>query len=809
MASQHVSFPPCKAQWIWAPRRDNEAEPPAYFVLFRRSFILNGPIPTSCMVHVSADTRYRLFVNGSPASFGPCKSYPTRWYYDSVDIASFLKKGVNIIAVRVLRLSPENPAATSILRTSKPGLILHCSVGADISVDSDESWKSRRDESVQLVPNSEWDFRLGPPFVSLWERGDGRLAAQHWLDADFDDAEWINAVPSTMAAKMSPILDSRKLCPRPIPALPEIPAAFDSVTCCSGSGGPTKSEWEALIASSKPVRIDSRATVTVDLESSELTTGFLELCMDQDGEDAATVTILASECYEGDMDQGSRSRAKGNRANSQNGKLYGPTDTYVCRPRKNTYEPFWWRAFRYVRLTIQTARSPLTIRFVRYRATHYPLDVEAALSSSSSPTFDKLWRISLNTLRNCMHETYEDCPYYEQNQFIMDSRLQMLFTYAVSRDDRLARKTLHEFHASRREDGLLEAQFPAPCRMTAIPAFSLYWVLMVHDHMRHFGDAGLVRQYLGTVDGILDHFSRLVGPLGLVGRFAGPEDETWAFVDWVPEWRTPEYGFKGVAVPPAYFSCGAATVHSLLYAIALRSAADLAECCGRKCVAGEYRSRAEELNAAARQHCFDQATGLFTDGPGSAELSQHTQVLAVLSGAVHAGEAAALMRRTVLDRERYGVVRTSLAMAFYVFRAASLAGVYEELWSELMKPWQVMMDQHLTTWAEFETNPRSDCHGWSATPMYEIVREVVGVKIPSDDTSAPVVLEPRPRMINALSGSFLVGGGRRMDVSWSDGSLSLTTSDDMVVELRLGNETRQLALGKGVPLQTLLKAQGS
>jgi len=39
-------------------------------------------------------------------------------------------------------------------------------------------------------------------------------------------------------------------------------------------------------------------------------------------------------------------------------------------------------------------------------------------------------------------ETYMDCPYYEQLQFIMDTRLQMLFTYAVSRDARLAKKAL-------------------------------------------------------------------------------------------------------------------------------------------------------------------------------------------------------------------------------------------------------------------------------------------------------------------------------------------------------------------------------
>src|SRR5688572_803323 len=106
MSSQEVPFPIGSAQWIWVPKVDNNAEPPACFVLFRRSLVLDGPPPPSCVLHISADTRYRLFINGIPASFGPCKSYPTRWYYESVDIAPFLKAGVNVLAVRVLRLSP-------------------------------------------------------------------------------------------------------------------------------------------------------------------------------------------------------------------------------------------------------------------------------------------------------------------------------------------------------------------------------------------------------------------------------------------------------------------------------------------------------------------------------------------------------------------------------------------------------------------------------------------------------------------------------------------------------------------------------
>ncbi|MGK4456111.1 hypothetical protein, partial [Klebsiella pneumoniae] len=51
-------------------------------------------------------------------------------------------------------------------------------------------------------------------------------------------------------------------------------------------------------------------------------------------------------------------------------------------------------------------------------------------------------------LQMCAHETYFDCPFYEQLMYIGDTRLETLATYVSTDDDRLPRKALRMFAAS-------------------------------------------------------------------------------------------------------------------------------------------------------------------------------------------------------------------------------------------------------------------------------------------------------------------------------------------------------------------------
>ncbi|RAH67106.1 putative rhamnosidase B [Aspergillus aculeatinus CBS 121060] len=779
------------APWIWVPHYLEEDNQPGRYFLFRKTFQWSGTARSDqeCLVHVSADSRYRLFVNGRSVSFGPCKSHPGKWYYETVDIRPYLAAGANVISARVLRYSSIVAGSSSIVSSPLPGFMLY-STDEDVPISSDVSWRCREQRSVQIVPHAEWNFLLGPPFMANNERVEEDPALCGWQDAGYDDSAWEAAVVQSNAVKMMPIVSHWQLSPRPIPPLPEIPCGFDGVA--KSSGVARAEDWQALVSSGQPVVIPAGESVKVDLSVDELMTAFINLSFS--GGSGAQITMLYAECYEKDLGVDTAPfpmpRTKANRADVS-GRLYGPRDYYTVTAGREThsFEPFWFRCFRYAQIEITTADQPLTLDRISLRETSYPLDIKTKIQAGDELT--KIWDISLHTLKNCRHETFEDCPFYEQNQFASDSRLQMLFNYQLSPDDRLARKTMEEFHASRTADGLIIAQYPTGLPLKQIPQFSLYFILMVHDHMRYFGDQTLVRRYLGTVDSILNHFDQRLDSRGLVGQF---EPITWPFVDWVKEWFVPGQIFQS-CMPPAYHShsAGAATINSLLYAMTLLHAADLCIFAGRNDTATEYRARADALRRAVNRHCKGR-DGLYTDGPGVEQYSQHTQIFAILSETVTGDAATSLMRRCV--EESPLLPQCSYAMKFYVFRAAEKAGVYAEVFHRLLEPWRAMMAENLTTWAEDDVNARSDCHGWSACPVNELVTQVFGVT-PGFAGAPRIRIEPRRELVERAEGWLWTPAGE-VKVSWgTDGPVEVEAMASVTVEVVAGGRTEVVELEPG------------
>ena len=63
-----------------------------------------------------------------------------------------------------------------------------------------------------------------------------------------------------------------------------------------------------------------------------------------------------------------------------------------------------------------------------------------------------------------------DTPYYEQLQYVGDTRIQALISYTVAGDDRLGRQAIAAFDDSRIPEGITRSRYPAPCRKTSPPS---------------------------------------------------------------------------------------------------------------------------------------------------------------------------------------------------------------------------------------------------------------------------------------------------------------------------------------------------
>lgn len=104
------------------------------------------------MIHVTADTRYKLRINGRHVAIGPARSSPSCWYYDTLDIAKFLKVGSNDIHVLVVRYFAASRNAMPFVRTSYPGLTVIGSIEVNascIDLSTGTNWTAQIDDSVQ------------------------------------------------------------------------------------------------------------------------------------------------------------------------------------------------------------------------------------------------------------------------------------------------------------------------------------------------------------------------------------------------------------------------------------------------------------------------------------------------------------------------------------------------------------------------------------------------------------------------------------------------------------------------------------
>lgn len=701
------------SNWIWTSDWEGKAYKEPLIVYFRKKFKKAGKIK------ISANCRYKLYINDVFVQEGPQKGTMESAYADPADVCAYMQEGENVAAVEVLYY-PEKAECRNDSMYYSQFPCLYIADEENHELDGKYGWKYCYANHIKIAGEP---FEPAPIHESEYATGNSSLKG--WRQEGFDDSCFIEAKPYTFFEANKPIAPYN-LEDRTIPAMEHHGCRFTDVVCVRESVTLTKealkAQWEKLLAGRNTLEIPAHTTQVVEITAGEEMCGYPRIKIL--GGVGAEIRFIYAESYGIPQEDevtpmGVRHRPpiKADRTDYINGSLSGAEDFYTVSgygtvEMPEIYEPYLFRTYRFIRIEITTKDEGMSVLSYDYLSTGYPLVVKNH-PVSDNEEYNKIWDISLRTLKRCMHETYVDCPYYEQLQYAMDSRAEILFTYEVAEDDRLARQCMEAFRKTQRSDGMIQASAPAQ-GVNVIPGFSMFYIMMVHDHMKYFGDKELVKRHFSCIDGILRYFEEHLTEKGLVGSVGGVlfQHKYWSFIDWCSEWN------ETIGVPKAgLMGDKSITMESLLYLYGLKKAAELAEFIGRAGVAEEYNKRAECVAEAVRKYCIDE-NGMVQDGPGISLYSTHCQVWAILGDLVTPEQGKKNLRATYRVE---GIPQCSVSMSFYLFLACEKLGILEEM-DSMWEPWREMLHNQLTTCVENFTDQRSDCHAWGAIMLYALPR---------------------------------------------------------------------------------------
>lgn len=675
---------------------------------------------TRLRFRVTADERYILFLDGERIGCGPERGDANNWFCEHHDLP--LKAGKHSLVAQVWALGKKGPLAQV---TVKPGFFLEA---------------EGRHAAQFSTGQAPWEVLPlgGYRFKNLR----GRLPKYYAIGADLEidgrSFHWGFECGLGQGWKLAPIGDkatgmslwgenySGRLLKEPMLA----PMLDRPLPPGLVRHGDNSAAWQDFLTGSQALTIppNQKRCVVIDLQDYYCAYPSLTVS----GGAGSRVTLRWAEALYLDPE----GKEKGHRDEVEGRYFIGLGDRFLPDGGKNRrFETLWWRAGRYLQLEIKTSARPLKIEALTLRETRYPLESEVHFQADD-PRWKPLCDIAVRSLQMCAHETYFDCPYYEQLMYTGDTRVMMLCQYVISRDVQLPRKAIAMFDASRDVSGLTASRYPARSRQV-IPSFSLWWVATVYDYALWRGDREFIRARLPGVRGVLETWLAHQREDGLVEKPPG-----WSFQDWVPEWER--------GAPPGGETSVSSSFNWQLV-LALNFAAELEQWAGEKELAARAKRRAKQIARATTAAFWNAERHLFADDPGHRHYSEHAQCMAILSGEpVARGLASSLVKAK-------GLAKAGIFFSHYVLEACRRPEL-STAWYERLEPWLALPGQGFKTTPEYWQSSRSDCHAWSAHPIYHFATGLLGIR-PVGLGFSSVSMAPMPGPLRQISGGVIHPNG--------------------------------------------------
>lgn len=388
-----------KAKWINTEQCQSASNT---WLCYRKTVNLDN-IPQSLVANIAADTKYWLWINNKPVVFeGGLKRGPSPQdtYYDEVEIAPYLKKGENLIAVLVWHFGK---SGFSHANSGRAALLFDCQAPG-ISILSDKTWRCALYTAYQNTNAPFPNYRLPESNI----RFDAREEITGWNTTNFK--HYLPEAVPIAGAEDAPF---NKLVKRPIPLFKDF--GLKDYTCKKTSG--------------------SADTLYCNLPYNCHITPYLKV------KATAGKTIhLFTDNY------------RGGNANNVRAE-------YITRDGVQEYESVGWMNGHQM---IYVVPEGVEVLDVKYRETGYDTNFTGSFHCND-PFLNELWKRSARTLYVTMRDTYMDCPDRERAQWWGDEVNELGETfYALSPSAHaLALKGIYELMNWQRKDGTLFAPIPS------------------------------------------------------------------------------------------------------------------------------------------------------------------------------------------------------------------------------------------------------------------------------------------------------------------------------------------------------------
>jgi hypothetical protein len=730
---------PWNAQWITGPGGPlnqwsayNDPSLKAYAVYKFRKKITLAEKPASFVVHVSGDNRYKLYVNGQLVSLGPARGDLYFWNFETVDIAAYLHAGENCLAAVVWNDGMYKPEAQI---SNLSAFILQGDTQLEEIANTNNTWRSIKDSSyAPIMPRVPGYYVAGPG-----EMIQMKFHASDWNLPACNDQDWGSARSIGNGLTKDAARDSRGWMLVPSP-LPQMELKLQRLATLRMAEGVTVNP--AFPATKTAIAIPAHTSATILLDQGYLTNAYPTLVFSQ-GKDAGISLTYAESLYIGEKDKKTgkwtATTLKGNRNETDQKVMIGKQDSIIADGRiLQHFTSLWWRTYRYIQLRITTRDEPLVIEDIYGTFTGYPFERKTTFTADND-TLNKILDIGWRTARLCAFETYMDCPYYEQLQYIGDARIQALVTLYNTGDDRLVKNALTLMDHSRIAEGITLSRYPTDLQQQ-IPTFSLWWIGMLHDYWMYRPDAAFIKDKLPGERQVLtffQHYQQNDGSLKDVPY--------WIFTDWVDGHAGWDYGQAPVS------QAGYSSVLDLQLMWTFQLAAEMERTLGFMDYANLYMQKAAQLKQTIQKRYWDAARGMYADTEEKNLFSQHANALAILAGMIDGENARKLGWKLLNDTT---LAPASIYFKYYLHQALVKAGL-GDYYMQWLGKWQENINMGLSTWAEMSnvSGSRSDCHAWGSSPNIEFFRTVLGI-----DAAAPgfsqIKIEPHLGNLKQASGSM-------------------------------------------------------